>query len=268
MLGRCLQGGATVIFAIIAVLVVSDNPKTARWLKPREREVMANYLAQNQAEKASHGAIEKTSLGAILKDTRILMLAFVIFCAGWSAMTFLSFMPQLMKAAGKGLSNQTVGFLVMVPYIVNVIVAFGWGAHGDRHNERHYHSVGAILVAIAGMLLYPAATTPAVALLAIVLVNAGNTGLFVNYWATVTTVVGRKSIARTMAVCQGASQIGNFVGPIVFGFAMDITGTRSVGVYICAVVMTLNFIVLNTFFFRYKAEQKKLQQKAVIVTAS
>jgi MFS family permease len=250
-----IEGGLTVVFAVIALRILADGPRTAGWLEPDEREFMVEYLAEYQTQKSAHGAINKGRLREALRDSRILMLAVSYACAGWAASTVTFFTPTLLRTAGKGVDVMTVGLLSMVPYIVNVVVAFGWGAHADRTGERHWHTVLPILVAIAGALLYPVASTPAVALLALVLIHAGNTGVYVNFWATCTSVVGASTVAKSTAIINSGSAATTFIAPVVFGWTIDATGSSSLGLYICTAVLLLNFVVLNLFFLKRQSRE-------------
>jgi ACS family tartrate transporter-like MFS transporter len=251
-----IEGGLTVIWALVALLVVNDGPEKTSWLKPEEREFMVKYLSEYQAEKAAHGAVEKSTFWGALKDVRIITLILSYFCAGWVAATFTFFIPTLLKRAGTGLDNQTVGLLVMGPYLLQAVVSFTWGAHADR-TERHWHCVLPLLVSAAGILLYPLATLPFFAMLCMSTVEAGKVGFFVNFWPTCHMVVGKKTIAKTTALINSGTQAGSFVAPVFFGWAMDVTGNTNLGMYTCVGVLLLNFAIMNVFFFRYKAQVKK-----------
>jgi MFS family permease len=248
-----VEGGLTVLWSLLALRILYDTPARTRWLKPVEREFLTQYLADYQAEKVQRGAIEKASFAEVLKDSRILALIASYTCAGWVSATFAFFMPTLLKIAGKGMSNQTLGWLAAGPYVVMAIVAFTWGAHADR-TERHWHCVLPLLVGAAGILLYPVATTPLVAMLSLALVQAGSTGFFVNFWPTCNMVVGRDTITKTTAVINAGTQVGSFVAPIFFGWALDLTGNVSLGLYVCVGAFLLNFVIMNVFFIRHKAE--------------
>jgi ACS family 4-hydroxyphenylacetate permease-like MFS transporter len=136
------------------------------------------------------------------------------------------------------------------------VVAFTWGAHADK-TERHWHCVLPLLVSAAGILMYPIAKTPVVAMLCLALVQAGSTGFFVNFWPTCNMVVGKQTIAKTTALINSGNHVGNFLAPIFFGWALDVTGNANVGLYICVVALAANFIIMNIFFFSYKAQLRK-----------
>jgi MFS family permease len=252
-----IEGSLTVVWALIALSILHDSPATASWLKPPEREFMTNFLAKYQAQKVADGAVERSSMWDALKDLRIVTLIVCYTCAGWVSATFAFFIPTLLKTASGGVSNQTVGFLAMGPYFVMAVVAFTWGAHADR-TERHWHCVLPLLVSAMGILIYPQATTPLVAMLSLAMVQAGSTGFFVNFWPTCHMIVGKKTIVKTTALINAGTQAGSFVAPIFFGWASDFTGNTTLGLYICVGVLLFNFVVMNGFFFRYKAQQKKL----------
>jgi MFS family permease len=258
-----VEGGLTVLWALIALRILSDGPAEASWLKPDEREFLAGYIAEYQAQKAAGGAIEKSTLWEAVKDLRIVALILAYTFAGWVSATFAFFMPSLLKIAGKGLDNQTIGFLAMGPYIVMAVVAFTWGAHADK-TERHWHCVLPLLVCAAGIMLYPAAKLPLVAMLSMAMVQAGNTGFFVNFWPTCNMIVGRKTIAKTTAVINAGTHVGSFVAPIVFGWALDATGSTTLGLYICVAALLMNFVIMNIFFFDYKARLRKQAKFAAL----
>jgi ACS family tartrate transporter-like MFS transporter len=250
-----LEGCVTIAWALIALRILHDGPARSSWLKPDERNFIAGYLAEYQAKKLVEGAVERSGVWATLKDHRIVTLILAYTCAGWVSATFAFFMPTLLKTAGKALDNQTVGFLAMGPYLVMAVVAFTWGKHADRTEERHWHCVLPILGSAAGILLYPIAKTPILAMLCLALVQAGNTGFFVNFWPACNMIVGKKTIGKSTALINSGTQAGSLLAPMFFGWAIDLTGNTSLGLYVCVGVLLLNFLIMNVFFFRFKAQQ-------------
>jgi ACS family tartrate transporter-like MFS transporter len=258
-----LEGSLTVVWALLALRILYDSPAKTPWLRPQEREFMTRYLEDYEAQKLAAGAVEKSGFLDALKDFRILALMVAYVLAGWISATVAFFMPTLLKIASKATDNETVGLMAMGPYIVMAVVAFTWGKHADR-TERHWHCVLPLLVAAVGFLLYPAATTPAVAIIAMALVQAGNTGFFVNFWPTCNMIVGKKTIAKTTAMINASNQVGNFFAPIFFGWALDMTGNTRLGLYVCVAALLLNFVIMNVFFIRHNAH---LREQASVAPA-
>jgi ACS family tartrate transporter-like MFS transporter len=261
-----IDGILTVIWALIALLIITDGPEKAFWLKPEERKFMVNSLAEYQVEKNADGVVDKSSLWGVLKDSRIITLLICYALTGWVAQTLTFFIPTLLKRAGTGLSNQTVGFLVVGPYIVTALVAFTWGKHADRTEPtRHWHSVMPILASATAITLFPIATAPLVAMLCLAMVQGGNAGWFVNFWPVANKVVGKKTIAKSTAIINSANQAASFVGPIFFGWALDVTGNPNLGLYTAVGMLLVIFVLMNIFFFRHKAQ---LREKKQVVTGS
>jgi len=250
-----IDGALTVIWAILALYILYDKPEDARWLKPEERAFMTKYLADYAAEKKSRGALERANLWQTLKNRDVLALLLAFAATGWIAATFTFFIPTLLKRAAAGASLQYVGFLTMGPYIVFAVVAQLWGRHADK-TERHWHSLIPPAVSVLGILLYPIARTPIIAMLAVCLIQAGTAGFFVNFWPTANLVVGRSSIAKSTALINSGQLMLSFLGPIYFGWALDKTGNTNLGLYTCVGMLVLNIVLMHVFFVNYKARQK------------
>jgi ACS family tartrate transporter-like MFS transporter len=256
-----IDGVLTVAWALIASFIVSDAPDKASWLKPDEQKFMVNYLAEYQAQKVADGVVEKSSLWETLKDSRIIMLLAAYSLTGWVSSTFVYFIPTLLKRAGTALSNQAVGFLSMGPGILIAVVAYTWGKHADKTEPaRHWHAVVPLLVSAAAILLYPVAMTPVLAMIALALVQAGNTGFFVNFWPASNMIAGKRTIAKSTALINSGNQAGMFLGLLFFGWTMDVTGKATAGLYVCVGLLLVIFVIMNVFFFRYKAQLRQKEQ--------
>ena len=260
-----IEGVVTIIWSFVALRILYDDPARTSWLKPAEREFMAKYLSEYQTEKSRHGAIQTSGMWQALKDSRVIMLTVSYVFSGWTTATFLFFNPTLLKEAGKGISNQYVGFLAMGPFVVGAIVSYVWGRQSDK-TERHWHCVMPLLVTTSGILLYPIAkASPMLAMLSLALVQAGNVAFFVNFWPSCNLVIGKAAMAKATAIINTGTQVGTLFAPVYFGWAIDRTGNTSLGMYTCVGVVLHQFVLMNVFFFRYKLQQKKLAATAVEV---
>lgn len=252
-----VEGALTVIWALISFRILSDDPAETSWLDAEERGFMVRYLGEYQARKLSHGAIVTSGMGSILKDSRILILLVSFALSGWTVGTFIFFSPTLLKRAGVGVSNQTVGFLAIGPYVLSAIAAYFWARHADR-TERHWHCVLPPLVCALGMILYTFAHSPLAAMTCLCIVQVGNGCFFVTFWPSSNLVVGKQAIARATAIFQAGNLLCSFLAPIFFGWLLDRTKSPERGLYAAASTMLMIFVLMNIFFFRYKAQQRKL----------
>jgi ACS family tartrate transporter-like MFS transporter len=254
-----IDGCLTVVWALLSLYIVYDGPEQARWLKPDERAFMTRYLADYEAEKKQKGSLEQGGFWEVLKNRNVRWLIPAFATTGWIASTFTFFTPTLLKRVAAGVSVQYVGFLLMGPYLVHAIVAQAWGRHADR-TERHWHALIPPVWSILGILLYPVAKTPLLAMFAVCLIQAGTAGFMVNFWPTANMVVGKSTIAKSTALINSGMQILCFLGPIYFGWALDKTGSTNLGLATCVGVLVLNMVLMHRFFVRYKDQQKALAQ--------
>jgi len=91
-------------------------------------------------------------------------------------------------------------------------VAFTWvNMRNKTEPTRHFHCVGAAPGRYRGYSLFFVAKTPLVAMLAMALWTAGNCGFFVTFWPTCNMLVGKKTVAKTIALINSGSLLGNFL---------------------------------------------------------
>jgi ACS family tartrate transporter-like MFS transporter len=252
-----IEGALAFLWALAALRILNDDPATTAWLDGEERQFMLRFLGEDQARKAESGAIVTSSLSTVLKDPRVLTLLAAFALSGWVAGTFIFFNPMLLKRVNAGVSNQTVGLLALFPYALSAAAAYFWGRHADK-TERHWHCVLPCLVAAAGMLLYPLARTPLVATVCLSIVQIGNGCFYCSFWPSCNLVVGRQAIAKATALFQAGNLLCSFTAPIFFGWMLDRTRSPELGLDTAAGTMLLIFLLMNVFFYRYKAQQRTL----------
>lgn len=255
-----VEGAVTVLWALLSLRILSDEPAKTSWLNVEERAFMVRYLGEYQARKLSHGAIVTSGIGAVLRDSRIITLLVSFALSGWTVGTFIFFSPMLLKRAGVGVSNQTVGFLAIGPYVLSAIAAYFWAKHADR-TERHWHCVLPTLFCAMGMILYTFAHSPLAAMTCLCIVQVGNGCFFVTFWPSSNLVVGKQAIAKATAIFQAGNLLCSFLAPIFFGWLLDKTKSPERGLYAAAGTMLVIFVLMNVFFVRYKSQQKALAAK-------
>jgi len=252
-----VEGVLTVIWAFLALRILDDDPARTSWLDRDEREFMVKYLGDYQARKVSRGAVATSGIWDVLKDSRVVTLLVAFALTGWVTGTFLFFSPILLKRVTAGVSNQTVGYLSVVPYAAMAVATYFWARHADK-TERHWHCVSPLLVCAAGILLYPFAKTPIAAMVCLSIVQVGNGCFFANFWPACNLVVGKEAIAKATAFLYAGNLLASFIAPVFFGWLLDKTNSTGLGLNTAAATVIITFVLMNVFFFRYKAQQKAL----------
>ena len=85
-------------------------------------------------------------------DQKVLLLALNYFGIVVASLGMLIFVPQIIKSLGT-MSNMTVGWLTMIPYITGGIGLVVWGKISDRMNERRWNLLAACLVSTVGLII-------------------------------------------------------------------------------------------------------------------
>ena len=76
-------------------------------------------------------------------DPKVLLLSLNYFGIVVASLGMLIFIPQIIKSIGV-ISNMTVGWLTMIPYICGGIALVVWGRVSDRMHERRWNLLGSL----------------------------------------------------------------------------------------------------------------------------
>ncbi|WP_316977891.1 MFS transporter [Shumkonia mesophila] len=252
-----LEGAVTCVWAVFTLTFIADGPETAGWLSRAEKEWLAGVLAEDRA--ANVGPAHSITVWAAVVQPKILLFLLGYTLFGFCYWMMLFFMPTLIKAVGQALDNQVIGWLAFIPNLLGMLVLLYWGRHADAHNERHWHIVVPLVLAIVGFACFPAATTPLVAVIAICAVVMGLNGFQVNFWPAANMLVGRKAVAASTAIINMGAGIGGFVGPYYLGWSKDMTGSFTFGMVSCVAALFVNLVIMHVFFTRRKAALSQIK---------
>lgn len=149
-----LEGLATIVVAICAMIFLPDYPATTRWLTEEEKTVaQARLIRDNGAEDVLQE--EKVTLlqGVIMaaKDMRVWVFA-VMQMATTASISYSHFFPTLIKELGFT-NNFTVLLLTSPPYVASFFWSISFSWHADRVQKRSPHAAISMVTAIIGTIL-------------------------------------------------------------------------------------------------------------------
>ncbi len=115
-----VEGFPSIVLGILALLWLADSPAKAKWLSEREKKLVLNDLALDDANRTKTGVKLNQNLLDTLKDKRIYILGFmsVALISGIGGLSF--WLPQILSNSGID-SVVTLGFLSGIPYIFALI---------------------------------------------------------------------------------------------------------------------------------------------------
>ncbi len=217
-----LEGLPALLMAVAVLRVLPDRPADAAWLPADEREWLKRRL-QVEAERNAQGSPRKaSSLWAVLREPRLLVLTAVYFGSTASSYGLTFWTPQIVKSYG--LSNIGTGLLNSVPYGVASVAMILWGRRSDRRQERRWHLAIPFMVLAAGLAAGTVLSGLVPLVCALTVAAAGVYMLKGPFWALATEQLSPVTAAASIAAINAVGNLGGFFGPYLIGAIKDATG--------------------------------------------
>ncbi|MDQ0376195.1 MFS transporter [Amycolatopsis thermophila] len=236
-----LQGLPAVLVGLVVLVYLPNKPAQASFLSAEEKDWLETEINKDYAPEQ-----KETFLGQlrVMKDRRVLYMAFANLFAACGLYGFTFFVPQIVKQMDPSYSATNIGFLGVIPWIVGALGMLIVARNSDRTGERRGHVVAMMLLAAIGLLgTIQFRHTPVAALICLSLVAIGVLGYLAPYWALAARVLSKEHTAVGLAAINSIAALGGFFGPYVIGknaTADDV----SVGLYfpigclvLCAVML-------------------------------
>src|SRR5262245_25339132 len=220
-----LLEGLPVVFVGVALLwVLADRPEDVTWLTDEERQIVRDRLAAERRPR------EVRHFSLAIRDIRVILLALVQFGFLVGSYAIGIFLPLILKEGN--LSDVQIGFVSSGCYLVAVVGMILWAEHVDRGSSKVLNLAGACAVAACGFLgaiLFETNFWVSVMWMAVAL--TGVNGARAIFWTIPPRFLTGMAAAGGLAFINSIGTTGGFVGPYVFGFLTDRTGSFSAGLY-------------------------------------
>jgi len=222
------EGLPTILLGFAAFFYLSDRPKDAKWLTGEERAVIVREV---ETDHAARKHVSHTSFLAAMKDVRFLMLLVACFALYSSTSTNVFWGATVLRDAGVKTVLE-IGYLLIIPNAVGLLVQLGVARSSDRRQERQWHAAACILVAALGWLIMPSVSSSApLALLALTLSIGGTTAAFAPFFALPPSYLLGSAAPAGIAVVTTVGSLAGFVMPLVIGRFTQGSGDLAIGQY-------------------------------------
>src|ERR1700690_465622 len=181
-----MEGIPAIILGAVVLLVLSDRPQEAPWLKGEERVWLLDKLAGEQQAESS---VKQGSFWQVLIAPRIWMLSLVYFGVSTTMYGLTFWLPSVIQSLS-GLSNSRTGLIAVLPFLVSTVVMVLVGMSSDRTGERRWHTAGAAFFAALAIAAAAYGTAPALVIAGIGLGMAGAEAMVGPFWAMATSKMG------------------------------------------------------------------------------
>ena len=130
------EGAFPFFWLIIWLVFIHDNPQKAGWVSKDEREYLEVTLHE---ESRDLDAAKPEAVWRALLNARVWIMIGAYFTQNFGNYGYLFWLPSALENLQK-MSNQRVGFLMAVPYIVTAVGMVLISRHSDKHRERRGHA--------------------------------------------------------------------------------------------------------------------------------
>jgi ACS family tartrate transporter-like MFS transporter len=232
-----VEGLPAVALGVAALIWMSDDPSSARWLSQDERTEMTSILSRNKPEPL-HLALRDGFVSAT-----VWWLATILFCFTVGIYGFVFWGPQLLKSLA-GVSNESVGLLMIIPNTVAIVVLVLYSRHSDLRRERRWHTAVAGIIAALGFVLSFQSADTAVILFAFCLIAAGIYSAAPIFWSIPSTVLAGSAATSGIAVANSIGNLGGYVGPYLIGKLRESTDGFSASLTAIAIALCIGSVLI------------------------
>lgn len=248
-----LEGIPAILGGVLTYFLLPSKPAEAKFLTSEEKDWITAELASEEQKKLAAGHI---TAGQALVHGRVWHLTAIYFAAAMGFYSMIFWMPQFLKAFSSEYSNTTVGFLVMIPYLVGLPALILVGRSSDRKLERRYHAAIPLIIGGASLVLLATTTTTSVFLAVTLwcLVASGYFGFFGPFWSLPNEFLTGFSAAAGIALINCIGNLGGFVGPYVIGAINRRTGSFHGGLIFAGISLIVSAMLILTLRKRIAPE--------------
>lgn len=235
------EGAPTILLGLAAMFYLSDRPEDASWLTVEERTVV---LGEVNADRAARKHISHTSLLAAMKDVRFQMLLVACFALYSSTSTNVFWGATVLRDAGAKTVLE-IGYLLIIPNAVGLLVQLGVARSSDRRQERQWHAAACILVAAMGWLIMPTVSSSLpLALLALSLSIGGTTAAFAPFFSLPPSYLLGSAAPAGIALVTTVGSLAGFLMPLVIGRFAQGSGGLAIGQYCVGGLLALGGLLV------------------------
>lgn len=221
-----VEGVPSVLFSVVILRLLPDNPAQARWLSAPEKAWLQGQLDADGAQ-----ALLGHQAGVLkaLLSPQVWMIGLFFFCALTCSYGYGFSAPAILLGA-TGWSVSQVGYLVAALGIAGAGAMLWNGAHSDRRNERRMHCIVPCVIMAAGYLVASLSVPWWVVVAALGTSFIAFNALLGPAVSVPTQFMAGRAAAAGIAAMNTITMFSGFVGPYWIGVVKDATGSYQIGV--------------------------------------
>ena len=212
----------SLLAGLFTLYFLEDRPRTARWLKDEEKDLLERRLEEEENVKRTMSPGHH-SLADAFRSPKVWLLCLVYFGIVMGNYGISFWLPQIVKDT---LTKDPfhIGLLTAIPWAVAAVVMVLVGHHSDQTGERRWHiGLAGILCSVAfAVSAIPGISGP-LSLLALTLATAGVTSASSTFWALPTTILSGTAASAGIAWINSVGNLAGYLSPYLVGKVRDTT---------------------------------------------
>jgi ACS family tartrate transporter-like MFS transporter len=228
-----LEGAPAVVIGMLVLMHLPERPEEAMWLTTEERDWIRDRLAHETAP----APFARNTVIAVITDWRYWIWGLMFFCLYSSGSALRLWQPLLLRNIG-GQSDTMATLLPILSSSVGAVAIVLAGRHSTHKDERRWHITMPMVIAGVGAALLGMANGVLGLLAAAALMSIGNAAQ-PPLIATVSAASTRNVNAIGIAFVNSLGGLGGFVGPSLWGYVLETTGSLTVGALLSAALVVL-----------------------------
>lgn len=240
-----LEAIPSLLVGIAFFFFLPDDPSDAKWLSAKERQIIAEEIAYEDAASKSTGVLR--SVASVLTSARIWALGFA-YMSGTIALYAVTFwMPTLIQQFGIAKDAYfEIGLLTMIPWGIMAFSQIAWARHSDRNDERRWHSfIGYCIAAIGLFSLAYFANSQIAGIASLTLITMGLGFSIVTFWPLAHRYFTGAAAAAGIAFINSFGGLGGYFGPTLIGWiGVGNMGGREAFLPLAAIALAGGFVLL------------------------
>jgi MFS family permease len=239
-----VEGVPAIILGVVTFFYLVSRPEQAKWLTPREKDVLGAALKSETEEVSQEG---RHTARTALRNPRVYGLAAVYFGINFGLVVLVFFLPQILASFkeqyGTNYSPFQMGVLTALPFLTAIVVQVLWSWHSRRTDEVAWHIaipmfLGSISTAVALFV-----SSPVLAITAISVTAACVFSAIPVFWQLPRAFLTGSAAAAGIGVINTIGVSSNFVGPYIMGWLRDATGNFRSGMLVIAAFMLMSGVL-------------------------
>jgi sugar phosphate permease len=237
-----VEGMLATAVGIWAYWYLDDQPQTASWLPPAEKQALVEAVSAEEQARRAHGP---SALGTIFANPRVWQFIAIYFLIQMSVYGVIFFLPSQVAALLGTKVGFTVGVVTAIPWVCALIAAYLLPRAADRSESHRW--LATVTLAVSGLGIAASASSgPAIAMIALCFAAAGFIAVQPMFWVFPTRYLGGVAAAGGIALVNALGALGGFVAPNVKAWADASFGSPVAGLYVLAATTLIGALLIAT----------------------